>query len=151
MDWALNGLITRLIRDGRVTGEYFESTLILPKKLVACDKLLIFGMGRFEKCLPERIQEVGHKLFNILVNLRVRDISFSFQMPSKDLPAEIFAESFTKGYILSITQQDQDLQEFAEKMNLAVSTDKKLIDKTLLGVQKAKVSLERHFKVMVLE
>ncbi len=149
VDWAMNGLITNLIRGGKVTGEFMESTLIRPGRLLACEKLLILGIGSYFECDPEKIQRLGRKLIRILVNLRVRDISLSFPMAGEEVSADTFAEYLARGYLSEM--DDKDLQDFIKEMNLAISSDVKQIDETLLGIQKAKVALKKHFNVIVLE
>ena len=150
VDWALNGLITRLIRDGRVGGQFLESVLMRPDRLLACEKLLIIGMGPVSSCRAERVQKLGKKLHHTLVHLRVQDISLSLSMNGEGLTPEFVAENLTMGFLSEMAPEELDNQ-IEREMTLAISCGTEEIDEILLGIQKAKVALKRHFNVLVLE
>ena len=149
VDWALNGLITRLVMMGKVSGKFLESVLIRPGRYIAAEKLLVFGMGLYEQCRGERIAQMGEKLIHVLEGLRVRDISLSYPVPEAEQSPVEFAEYLTKGFLAD--GENKVLQTYLENVNLAVSCELEQIDEALLGIQKAKVDKKRHFSVMVIE
>jgi len=149
VDWALNGLITSLIMRGKVSGRLLESVLIRPGRYLASEKLLVFGIGPYKQCRGERVMELGEKLIHVLEGLHVQDISLSYPIPGPEQPLEEFAEFLTKGFLGE--EEDKTIQAYLEGVNLAVSCDLEQIDEALLGIQKAKVDLKKHFSVMVIE
>jgi|GEM_PF-2225489 len=149
VDWAMNGLITNLIRDGKLSGEFLESTLLRPDRFLACEKLLLLGMGPYYECHQKKTQILGKKLIHILTDLHVRDISLSFPVAEAGQSPDAFAENLTKGLLSE--GDDKDIQASLEEMNLAISCGYERLDEALLGIQKAKVQLKKHFNVIVLE
>ncbi len=149
IDWALNGLISRLIVEKKVSGAFLESVLIRPGRYLASEKLLVFGIGPYEACRGEKVAQVGERLIHVLEGLHVNDISLSLPAPGNgETPVE-FAEFLTKGILA--TDGDKALQPYLEGVNLVLSCDMEEIDEALLGIQKAKVDYKKHFSVIVLE
>ncbi len=149
VDWAMNGKISRLVREKKVTGAFMESALIRPGRMLACEKLLIVGMGPTAACTSDIILKLGQKLFQTLVNLRVKDISLSLSLGWEEMRIETFAENLMMGYLAEIHPNTP--QGWTDEMALAISCDVDEIDEILLGIQKAKVALKRHFTVIVME
>jgi Trk K+ transport system NAD-binding subunit len=46
VDWRLNGLVSRLIAEGRIRGEFSERVLIGPQRRIPPRKIVLFGLGR---------------------------------------------------------------------------------------------------------
>ena len=149
VDWALNGLISRLVMAGTVTGGFLESSLIRPGRYLASEKLLVFGIGPYEECGRERVAQIGRRLIQVLDGLRVSDVSLSFPVPGEGQTPVEFAEYLTKGFLAD--DGDQTVQAYLETANFAVSCSLEEIDEALLGIQKAKVDYKKHFSVIVLE
>jgi len=149
LDWMLNGRLTRFVRRRGISGRFMESTLIYPGQLLACDKLLVLGMGPYHECTPEKTLKLGEKVRNVLVGLQTGDVSLSFPMLGAEESPDIFAEYFTKGLLAG--DADKDLHEYLVAFNLALSCVFEQIDEVLLGIQKAKVEFKKHFNVIVIE
>ena len=149
VDWALNGLVSRLIGTGKVSGRFLESVLIRPGRYIAGEKLLLFGIGPYEACDAERVVQAGKRLIHVLGGLHVTDISLAPPTPGKGPAPVDFAEFLTKGFLAE--GENKDARAFLEKVNFAVSCVAEKIDEILLGIQKAKVDYKRHFSVIVLE
>ena len=149
VDWALNGMISRLAMGGKVSGDYLESVLIRPERFLATEKLLILGMGPRGECAEEKVKRLGERFIHILAGLHVKDVSLSFNPPPEGQSVDTFAELFTGGFLAE--NGDKELEAYREEMNLAISCTPEEIDETLLGIQKAKVRLKKHFSVIVLE
>ncbi len=149
VDWAMNGLISRLIVEEKVSGGFLESVLIRPGRYLASEKLLIFGIGPYGECHQKKVAQVGERLIHVLEGLHVNDISLSLPpLEEGQTPVE-FAEFLTKGFLAD--GEDKAIQAYLEGVNFAVSCGLEEIDEALLGIQKAKVDYKKHFSVIVLE
>ncbi len=130
-------------------GSFLESTLIRPGRYLSCEKLLLVGMGRYHECGEGRIRQLGETLMRTLSGLKVMDISLSFPIPDATQSPVVFAENLTKGLLLE--GEKEEIRHCTEQMNVAISCVFEQIDEALLGIQKAKVELKKHFNVIVLE
>jgi hypothetical protein len=149
VDWMLNGRLTRFVQHQGILGKFKESVLIQPGRLLACDKLLVLGMGPYHECNPEKILELGGKVRDVLMGLKAHDVSLSFPMLSAEEPPDTFAEYLTKGFLAG--EDDKELHEYFIAFNLALSCAFNQTDEILLGIQKVKVELKKHFNVIVME
>ena len=149
VDWMLNGRITRFVRLRGISGRLMEAALVQPGRLLACDKLLILGMGPYSECTPERTLKLGEKVRDVLAGLQAHDVSLAFPMLNTKESPDIFAEYFTKG--LFAGDLDKNLHDYLVALNLAFSCTLDQIDEALLGIQKAKVEFKKHFSVIIIE
>ncbi len=150
VDWALNGLITRLLVQKTLTGTFLETTLIRPGRFLPAEKLLLLGIGLADQCTPDRVQELGRRLIETLLHLRVVEIALAFPEEREGvITTEQLAESLTMGYISGM--DIPDTRDLIAEMTLAISRNPEQMAETLLGIQQAKVALKTRFNVLVLE
>ena len=150
VDWALNGLITRLLCKKTLTGSFLESTLIRPGQLLPAEKLVLLGLGRVDECSPEHVQQLGHRLIQVLLNLRVVEVALAFpEEVGEGISTDQVAENLTAGYITGMDIPDTG--DIISEMTLAISMDPDVMDEALLGIQRAKVALKTRFEVLVLK
>jgi len=149
VDWMLNGRLTRFVHLREISGRLMETALIHPGRLLACDKLLILGMGPYRECTPEKTLKLGEKVRDVLAGLQAYDVSLAFPMLDTKESPDIFAEYFTKG--LFVGDLDENLHAYLVALNLAFSCSFEQVDEALLGIQKAKVEFKKHFNVIVIE
>jgi len=150
VDWALNGLISRLLVRKTLTGTFLETTLIRPGRLLPAEKLLLLGIGPADQCTPDRFQELGRRLIQTLLKLQVVEIALAFPEEREEIiTTDQLAENLTMGYINGMDVPDTG--HLIAEMTLAISRSPEQMDETLLGIQQAKVALKTRFNVLVLE
>lgn len=66
IDWRLNGKISELILQGKISGQFSESLIMPAQGRLAADEILLFGLGRYqgisEKQLESGFQRMIDKL-----------------------------------------------------------------------------------------
>jgi len=65
VDWRMNGLISRYMAGGSISGKFLERILISPRK-PGFGKLFLFGMGNRKDLTGERMQMLGRDMGNTL-------------------------------------------------------------------------------------
>lgn len=104
VDWRLNGFLSRLILDGRITGAWGEQLLYpLPSRLPV-KKVLYVGLGDRSKYGSTRFKEISGKLLATLRNIGVT--SFATTLPGRDVLKlsprqlmELWLAEFQKAYV----------------------------------------------------
>jgi len=61
VDWRMNGLISRHMAGGLISGAYEERTLITPYR-IGCGKLFLFSMGSRRDLTRERMRGLGRNM-----------------------------------------------------------------------------------------
>jgi len=61
VDWRMNGLISRYMSGGVITGKFLERVLFTPYR-IGCGKLFLFGMGNREDLTEERMRSLGRDM-----------------------------------------------------------------------------------------
>ncbi len=132
IDWKLDGRISRLIMDGRITGEWQEKVMLGSFNPLADKRLVLIGLGPQEDFNPGRIRDAGRLAVRTAVKLGVDSASITLPgIIDGDIVA--VAEEFLAGLV------DESGQS-AFKPSIMCGEDN--IDEVLLGFQKTKVKLK---------
>lgn len=74
VDWRMNGLISRYMAGGLISGEYEERVLITPYR-IGCGKLFLFGMGSRRELTLERMRGVGRNMGTTVSAVGIRRLA----------------------------------------------------------------------------
>lgn len=83
MDWRMRGQISRLISEGRISGDKGESTLILPEYRISAKKILMAGLGDSSRFNESELKEAGSRIIEQMAHIKVND--FTVALPPKNL------------------------------------------------------------------
>ena len=72
VDWRHGGWVSRLLLDGRLTGESGETVLIPSRPKLSCEKLFLFGLGGRADFGPEVFEFTMRRVLETLTRARVR-------------------------------------------------------------------------------
>jgi len=92
LDWRLNGMISREIRQGHLTGEFNEKVAIPYPERLDSELLLLFGLGNLSDLSYNRIYDVAYEIAATVDKMKIRDFAF-------DLPGEGRSELTTAGLL----------------------------------------------------
>ena len=81
MDWRLNGMISREIKQGRITGEFKEKVAIPAPERLGAELLFLFGLGNLADISYDRLYTAAYEIAGTVAKMRLREFSF-------DLPGE---------------------------------------------------------------
>jgi len=80
IDWRLNGLISRELARGRITGTFMEKVLIATSPRVPAAKIMLMGMGTLAELTYEKLYLAGYHLSKDMDGLLCRE--FAFNLPA---------------------------------------------------------------------
>ncbi|MDD5475501.1 MAG: M17 family peptidase N-terminal domain-containing protein [Syntrophales bacterium] len=113
VDWRLNGLISKSMAQGRVSGSVGEEVLLYPDRSALSPwKILLLGLGELEKLNRERIHQAGRAIINTMRGIGCHDFSVSIPGTGRcDLPVASLVEALLLGMVdsLSVTNEPEDL------------------------------------------
>ena len=78
IDWRLNGRISELIVQGRLSGALSEALIMPSQGRLSADEILLFGLGRSGEMTGPKLDEVFSKVVEKLVRLKSPGFVASF-------------------------------------------------------------------------
>jgi len=139
VDWRLNGLVSRLIAEGRIRGDFSERVLIESQRRIPPQKIVLFGLGKRRDLSYETLRDAGARMAETAVRLHCFD--FAVEVPAADRSLLEVAEmttAFTTGMFEFLSG---DLQTLAAAAPCLLS-DESFFQKTLLGIHKLRINVK---------
>lgn len=75
VDWRMNGALSRLILEGKLSGLKGESMLMSTDGRIAAERLLLFGLGESRDFNPEKYQELLQQFIKTVTKLKFRKVA----------------------------------------------------------------------------
>jgi len=138
VDWRLNGLVSRLIAEGRIRGDFSERVLIESQRRIPPQKIVLFGLGKRGELSYETLREAGARMTETAV--RIHCFDFAVEVPAADrslLEAAEMTTAFTTG-MFEFLSGDPRAGDAAAPCLLS---DESLFQKTLLGIHKLRLNV----------
>jgi len=139
VDWRLNGLVSRLIAEGRIRGDFSERVLIGPQRRIPPQKIVLFGLGRRRDLSYETLRDAGARMAETAVRMHCYD--FAVEVPAADRSLLEVAEMtahFTTGMFEFLSGDRATLAAAAP----CLLSDESFFQKTLLGIHKLRQSVK---------
>lgn len=139
VDWRLNGLVSRLIAEGRIRGDFSERVLIDSQRRIPPEKIVLFGLGKRRDLSYETLRDAGARMAETAVRMHCYD--FAVEVPAADRSLLEVAEMttlFTTGMFEFLSG---DLQTLAAATPCLLS-DESFFQKTLLGIHKLRLNVK---------
>jgi len=92
MDWRLNGMISREIKVGHLSGEFKEKVAIPYPERIGSELLFLFGLGCLADLSYDRIYTAAYEIAGAIDAMKLRNFAF-------DLPGEGRSELTTAGML----------------------------------------------------
>jgi hypothetical protein len=152
VDWRLNGKLSRLCIEGKVTGEWGETTLIPSEGRMSPRMNLLLGLGNTRGYDILRVREVSSKLWHVLQRMRAPSACVSLPCSG--------AYNVDCGKLLAVFLEegvhraDGEPHGFEEawirNLQVLFAEEEGRFSEMLLGIKAAKPILERRFPFRVL-
>jgi len=110
IDWRLNGMISREIKQGRITGDFMEKILIPFPRRIGTEKLLLFGMGKLADSNYGRIYTAAHHIARTVDTMLINN--FAFDLPGEgrsDLSIAGTVEAMITGFFDFLSEDSNKL------------------------------------------
>lgn len=152
VDWRLNGRVSKLLRERKITGEWKEVTLIPTQKRILPKLFLLFGFGNLRQYSYLRVREISMYILNILNKLNALNICLSLPYSDEyNVDCGKLVEVLLEG-IGDCLDKNQDLfkKEWIETLRISFAEGEEKILEILLGVQTAKSILKDRLEIKIL-
>ncbi len=144
IDWRLNGMLSHLLIEKKLRGDWKETTLIPSQGRTTPGIILLVGLGKVTEYSYLRLRELSPFFLETLKNLKVSDICFS--LPYEEGTnvdcgklAEVLLEGVADCLDLDAFSTDA---EWIKNLRIYFGEGKDYFQELLLGVQTAKSILE---------
>lgn len=109
IDWRLNGRLSGLILQGKISGGFTESLIMPSLGRLAARELLVFGLGPSPRLTEQRVQEAFAKVIDKIVLLKSQEFVTCFGDLAKDFMGW---RSLLRNFMTTLSLQygDRDLE-----------------------------------------
>jgi hypothetical protein len=150
IDWRLNGMLSHLLKEGRMTGEWQENTLIPCHGRVIPPWILLLGLGKVRDYSTLRLRDLFPRLFETLRNLKSSKVCLSFPSNEKynvdcGKSAEVLLEGMSDCFNSGVSSDE----DWANKLQLFFVAEEEKFPEILLGVQTAQSILKDRLKIRI--
>lgn len=150
IDWRLNGMLSRLLQEGRMTGEWQETTLIPSRGRLTPPFILLVGLGKVRDYSSLRLRALFPRLFETLRNLKSSRVCLSFPTNEKynvdcGKSAEVLLEGMADCFDLGFSSDE----EWPSRLQLFFAVEEEKFPEILLGVQTAQSILRDRLKIRI--
>jgi Cytosol aminopeptidase family, N-terminal domain len=150
IDWRLNGTISQLVKEGRISGEWQETTLIPSQGRVIPPFILFLGLGKVRDYSTLRLRDLFPRLFDTLRNLKSSKVCLSFPSDEKyNVDCGKSAEVLLEGIADCLNSGVSLDEDWADKLRLFFAVEEEKFPEILLGVQTAQSILKDRVKIRI--
>jgi hypothetical protein len=139
VDWRLNGLVSRLIADGKIRGDFAERVLIETHSRIPPQKIVLYGLGKRRELSYQTLREAGAGMTETAVRIHCYD--FAIEVPGAGRSLLEVAEmttSFTTGMFDYLSGNVEHLSTVTP----CLLSDETYFQKTLLGIHKLRLNVK---------
>ncbi len=139
VDWRLNGLLSRLIADGTIRGDFAQRVLIDTHWRLPPQKIVLFGLGKRRELSYDTLQDAGARMAETAVRIHCYD--FAIEVPGAGRSLLEVAEMTTAFTMGMFDYLSQNLQHLSTVTPCLIS-DEAFFQKTLLGIHKLRLNVK---------
>lgn len=137
VDWRLNGIISRELARGRISGKFMEQILIATPPRIGASKIVLWGMGPFTELTYKRLYLTGLNMSQIMDGMGCTDFAFTLPAAGRcHLPVSGMTESMIRGCFDFLSR---DIEKWATSSTTILAKDSYLED-VLSGLQNFKLN-----------
>jgi hypothetical protein len=138
IDWRLNGMISREVKQGRISGEYKEKIVIPFPQRIGAEMLLLFGLGNSYDINYDKIYNAAYLIVEAVDGMSLR--SFAFDICGDDrsiLAISNTVEAMVTGFFDFLSA---DMEKIAN-MSACIVTFPSHLQEISLGIQQFKTNV----------
>ena len=139
-DWRLNGLVSKLIVEGRITGAFMEKVLICSDHRILSSKILLMGLGESTQLTYEKLYTAGHTISQTLDEIECAN--FAFDIPGTgrcNLEVPKMAVTVVSGVFDSGNLKQENGNVLSD---MVVLSNRDFFDEIVLGMHEFKISVK---------
>ena len=139
VDWRLNGLVSRLIADGKISGAFSERVLLESQQRLPLQKIVLFGLGKRRELSYETLRDAGARMTETAVRIHCYD--FAVEVPGAGRSLLEVAEMTTQ-FTTGMFDYLSGNLEHLSTVNPCLLSDETFFQKTLLGIHKLRLNVK---------
>ncbi|MDI7258950.1 MAG: M17 family peptidase N-terminal domain-containing protein [Thermodesulfobacteriota bacterium] len=149
IDWRLNGMLSHLLIEDKLTGNWKEKTLIPSHGRITPKLILLFGLGKAQDYSYLHVREVFPFFLETLKNLKAPTLCLSLPYGEEyNVDCGKLAEVLIEGLADCLDQYPADRQ-WMESLRLFFAEGVERFSEILLGVKTARSILEDRLKIRI--
>ena len=142
-DWRLNGLISKLIVEGRITGAFMEKTLISANHRMPSSKIFLMGLGESTQLTYEKLYTAGSTVSQTLSEMECADLVFDIPCSGRcNLEMSRMTVAMISGVFDFCDRKQKDVTS-----DMIILSDREFFDEVVLGMHEFKVSVKDRIAV----
>lgn len=99
-DWRLNGLVSRHLKEGRISGAYLEKVLIPSEGRMPAGKVLLIGLGRSEDLTYDQLYTAGYTISETISGVEWQSLALDIPAGGRCLlDASLMTEAMVTGLV----------------------------------------------------
>jgi Cytosol aminopeptidase family, N-terminal domain len=151
IDWRLNGMLSRLLTEKKLTGGWKETTLIPSQGRVMPRMILLLGLGEVREYSYLRVRELSAHLLETLKKLDALDVCLSLPYEERyNVDCGKLAEVLIEGIADCLDLCGYSFNgEWIKRLRLFFAGGEENFLEILLGLQTAKSILEQRIQIRI--
>lgn len=151
LDWRLNGMLSRLLEEKKLTGEWKETTLIPSQGRIMARMILLLGLGEVREYSYLRVRELSVHLLETLKKLDALNVCLSLPYEeSYGVDCGKLAEVLIEGIADCLDRSGSTFDgEWIKRLRLWFAEGEGNFLEILLGLQTAKSILEERIHIQI--
>jgi hypothetical protein len=151
IDWRFNGMLSQLLIEGKLTGDWMETTLIPSQERILPKMILLLGLGEAKTYSYLRLRRLSSYLLNTLRKLGWLNVCLSFPYgESYHVDCRKMVESLIEAIADGFEQQESIFEEgWIRGLRLYFAEGEEVFPEILSGVQAAKSILGRRIQLEI--
>ncbi len=146
-DWRLNGLISKLILEGRITGAFMEQVLIYSNHRIPFSKIFLMGLGESTQLTYEKLYTAGFTFSKTLNEIECDDLAFDIPGSGRcNLEISKMAVAIVSGMLDFSDRKPGDITS-----DMIVFSDRNSFDEIVLGMHEFKVSVKNRMAIEIID
>ncbi len=140
IDWRFNGMLSQLLVENKLTGDWKEATLIPSQERILPKMVLLLGLGEVKAYGVLRLRQLSPYLLDTLRKLRWPSICLSFPHgESYHVDGRKIVESLVEGIANDLGRQEDRVEDgWTRRLRLFFAEGEEAFPEILSGVQTAK-------------
>jgi hypothetical protein len=140
IDWRFNGMLSQLLIENKLTGDWKEATLIPSQERILPRMILLLGLGEVKRYSSLRLRELSPYLLDTLRKLGWLNVCLSFPYgDSYHVDCRKIVESLVEGIANDLGHQETLVEEgWTRRLRLFFAEGEEVFSEILSGVQTAK-------------
>ncbi len=151
IDWRFNGMLSQLLIEKKLTGDWKEATLIPSQERILPRMILLLGLGEVKKYSYLRLRELSPYLLDTLRKLGWLNVCLSFPYgESYHVDCKKIVESLIEGIADGLDHQKAIFEEgWIRRLRLYFAEGEEYFLEILSGVQTAKSILGEQIQMKI--